>query len=390
MKPHSRTSKKLKPKQSVNQTTPKIQQNSNPKLDNQGLSSRMAHPDTLTPADVLQLQRTIGNQATRHLIQREGDDDKPKGLGGKYSETMAMLENHIGSKAKQRDLLTQDKAGQGMAKDITNQGMDGLLGQQDATASQNETISKGFQRLVEFSRFDDSANVSVLKSAEDGGLKDDQKWSVVVANSDFMKYIQKGMTINKIIPDHQVKNILGIKHNNEGSGQQSAKGTIAYGGNKVGGSVAHEQNYDGLSGSQSVSNFGLDYGGYTDTDKDGKKVKLQGNEAVDDYTWGGLSSYVKESGDGKLQGVENVFYVKVKIPDKEMDKVKVPIHQNIIDFASQKKAEITGQLASYPALIQQAEENGANITEIIRSLKAKLVILDRFLKYALFSSNQWC
>ena len=57
-----------------------------------------------------------------------------------------------------------------------------------------------------------------------------------------------------------------------------------------------------------------------------------------DKGWAGLSPYVKEvgrdnKGHAKLDTVRNVFYVKVQVPEKELPKFKVPLHESILEYA---------------------------------------------------------
>ena len=112
-------------------------------------------------------------------------------------------------------------------------------------------MSQTLTDLVKPTKYDDTASASVLELANgDKDLQDDQIWNQGVVNSKFMSYIQPGMKINKIIPDSLIQNILNTKQN-------SSKGT------RVGGSVAHEMNYNqGLTGEEATPNFGLDYGGF--------------------------------------------------------------------------------------------------------------------------------
>lgn len=335
-------------------------------------------PHLLTASDVLQLQRTIGNQAANRLLAGAPDLSVQREFDPK---TVALLEQHIGARARQQALIAKDKQGQGMAEGRVRTGRSDLSASPgDPTAGQRIAISAALRRLVDFTRYDDLSSVSVLAEADKGGLSDADKWDVIKVNSDFMSYIEDGMTINKIIPDSTVRNILET-------------GKMSQFGNSVGGSVAHEMNYNqGLTGTQAVSNFGLDYAGYTDM-MGGRQVKLENGKVVDQYgQWGGHSPYVKKtgmerSGRDVVEAVENVFYVKVTLQDKDIAKVKVPIHGSIIQFAADKKAEIVAALQDGSALSSMAAEMGGSEEEIAAMLQKKLEILDRFLNVAHFSSS---
>ena len=399
-------------------------------------------PYALTPDDVLALQRTVGNAAVNHMLAEQNPPREQLALqarraldwGGLFSAgpaghapvqrapdtgatpipvgtsavptshlqrtpttqatgqqpvlqrafdpaTVAMLEKHMGAKARQQVLIAQDKQGQGMAEERARSGRADISSSTaDPTATQREEISAALRRLVEFTKYDDLSSVSVLVDAAQGGLSNADKWDIITVNSDFMRYIEDGMTINKIIPDSSVRSILD-------NGQMSQFG------NSVGGSVAHEKNYgQGLTGAQAVSNFGLDYGGYTDV-VGGKQVNLEKGKEVAQYgDWGGHSSYIKRtgldrSGRNTMAAVPNVFYVTVQLQGTDIAKVKVPIHDNIITFAASTKADILATLQDGTALSALAANLGGSEQEVNAVLKKKLAILDRFLSVALFSST---
>jgi hypothetical protein len=216
-------------------------------------------------------------------------------------------------------------------------------------ATFKESLNELDSKKDEYLRFDELSSVSVLLEADKGGLSDNDKKTIIKINSEFMDLIKEGMVINKIIPDFKVVNLLKSGNMNTDSKKEVETGKKADGSNlfnnAIQGSAADKNNYDdGLTGAEAVSNFGLDYGAYKDKkinpDGSESKVKLEGNKEVADYTWGGLSSYVREvapDNDGKeLKAVKNVFYVDVKLPRINVDNVKVPIHQNIIDFAEKE------------------------------------------------------
>jgi hypothetical protein len=278
-------------------------------------------------------------------------------------------------------LIAGDKAGQGMAEALVRTGrhdaFDPAVAGGAAPEAQPKAISDSLRRLVEFVKFDDAASLSVLASASEGGLSDADKWNVIKVNQEFMRLIRPGLTINKIIPEEAVRGILAGR-------------ALRSEGNKIKGSVAHRLNYDqGLTGAQSVSNFGLDYGGYTDV-RGGQVVKLEGGKEVADYgQWGGLSPYVKKTGTDQqgratLQAVQNVFYVQMDIPAKDMDQVKVPVHKNIMEFAQQQHFQLKVALEVDPDIINQMrEELGAASNDEVRELlQKKLDSLKKFLDLA--------
>lgn len=339
-------------------------------------TTKQSTPPAKRQSDVAQLQGLVGNQQVLRMLEHESNLQRVLD-----PDVVSKLEAHIGAKSKQRDLLTQDKAGQGMAKALVNEGMESLTTGKEGNEAEKQGVSQAITRLVNFTRFDDSAGISVLKDAQNGGLSDAQKWNAIVVNSEFMDYIQPGMTINKIVPEWTINTILE-------QGKMNAQF-----GNTVMGSVAHEMNYEGgLTGEQSVSNFGLDYGGYSDK-KGSKEVKLNNSQEVSDFSkGGGLSPYTKQLANkkgqsDKIQGVQNVFYVKLDLPASAIPHVKVPIHSNIIDFAKTKQAEMTAALQDGTALAQMAEAMGGSVDEVRKSLEKKLELVTKFLANAHFSNN---
>ena len=305
------------------------------------------------------------------------------------------MEKHIGSKASQQKLVSGEGHGQEMAEQLARGGdgknenvnnftagegqynkswfgfgsdwnkKKGGAVEQEATP---EVMSQTLMNLVRLTKYDDTASASVLELANGGqDLQDEQMWNLVVVNSKFMSYIQKGMTINKIIPDETVQNVLNIKQNH------------AQFGTSVAGSVAHEKNYDqGLTGEEATANFGLDYGGY----KDGT-LKADGT-AADKYAH---SSYVYDTAaDDKgrtLKAVPNVFYMKIAIPDENLDGVKVPVHGNVKNWAESKLLDIQTTIGDPVLLPKLAEETGAkDSAEMLTSLSKKIEILTQFIEKA--------
>ena len=229
-------------------------------------------------------------------------------------------------------------------------------------------MSQTLMNLVRLTKYDDTASASVLELANGGqDLQDEQMWNLIVVNSKFMSYIQSGMTINKIIPDETVQNVLNIKQN------------TAQWGTSVGGSVAHEKNYDqGLTGEEATANFGLDYGGYQ-----AGTLKADGTEAGSPTH----SSYVYDTAaDDKgrtLKAVPNVFYMKVAIPENKLADVKVPVHGNVKNWAESKLLDIQTTIGDPVLLPKLAEESGAKDSgEMLSSLSKKIEILTQFLAKA--------
>jgi hypothetical protein len=330
-------------------------------------------------------------------VQREVDKDSMS-----TDDAKAALAGHIGAKARQQQLISGNKHGQEMAEDIAR-GNDGEFGPQQGNVFERgggdytkgfkqtghgkykkgwkesgaadpesevspEKMSQTLMNLVALTKFDDTASVSVLELAKGGtDLKDKDMWNLIVVNSQMMTYIQPGMTINKIIPDNSVSDVLEV-------GQTSKW----FNSSQVGGSVASDKNYgQGLTGEESIANFGLDYSGYKEgTLKSDGKTSAAGGE---------LPQYVyedKEAHHGpNLTAVPNVFYVNIKLPEESIKDVKVPVHGNVQSWAIAKYTEISNLLKpGNAAIATMAEEAGASEAQMASKLNDKLLILDRFIK----------
>ena len=284
---------------------------------------------------------------------------------------IAMLEKHIGSKASQQKIVAGKKHGQGMAEELARGGDGKNKNVNNFTAGGGqaapEVMSQTLMNLVRLTKYDDTASASVLELANGGqDLQDEQMWNLIVVNSKFMSYILPGMTINKIIPDSTIQTILEIKQNDK-------RGTL------VGGSVAHEKNYDqGLTGEEATANFGLDYGGYQ-----AGTLKADGTMAKADAH----SLYVYDTAaDDKgrtLKAVPNVFYMKIAIPENKLADVKVPVHGNVKSWAENKLLDIQTTIGD-PVLLQTlAEKAGAKDSgEMLTSLSKKIEILTQFIARA--------
>ena len=317
--------------------------------------------------------------------------------GASFADAKKSLSGHIGAKARQQELVMGGKHGQGMAEDIAL-GNDGAgAGQGDAFGGGGsykqgfkqkghgqyqkgwkqtgeadpesevspEKMSKTLMDLVALTQFDDTASASVLELANKGtDLADRQMWNLILVNSKMMTYIQPGMKINKIIPDFQVRNVMTV-------GQ-----TTMEWGSAIGGSVASAQNYEGLTGEEAISNFGLDYSGYGEgtTNWDGSKSAAGG----------ALPQYVFKDGADKegrtLNTVKNVFFINITLPQDAEKDAKVPVHPNVRNWALAKLANINEMLASPQLLEAAAQEAGATAQEMAAKLAEKLAVLQLFLE----------
>jgi hypothetical protein len=331
-------------------------------------------PDASTSSgqELLAHELTHTIQQSAGSVQRELDADAKE-----------MLEGHIGAKARQQQLVagvrTQGKGGlkgkhgQEMAEEIARGGRDkdgqsvDNFGKGDVDAP---AMSKTLMGLVALTKYDDTASASVLELAmkKDGGkdLSDPQMWNLIVVNSRMMSYIEPGLTINKIIPDSQVQNVLKIKQIDASRNSTS-----------VGGSVAHEMNYgQDLTGEEAVANFGLDYAGYREGTKksDGK----DGAGGSSPYLYKNRKTKDKSGNDQAfLKGVPNVFYMKLQIPDQQLENVKVPVHPNVAEWAAAKLREIDFALRG-------AQWEAA---EIVSQLGQKKEILEQFIARSKVDAN---
>jgi hypothetical protein len=337
-------------------------------------------------------QHLLAHELT-HTIQQGGGVQRDVDTGStSIKDAKKALAGHIGAKSRQQQLISGNKHGQEMAEDIAR-GNDGESGPQGNAFERGdddykkvwkqtghgkyekgwktdrpEKMSQTLMNLVALTKFDDTASVSVLELAKGGtDLEDKDMWNLIVVNSQMMTYIQPGMTINKIIPDASVSDVLEV-------GQTSKW----FNSSQVGGSVASDKNYgQGLTGEESIANFGLDYSGYKEgtTASDGKTSKAGGD----------LPQYVyedKEAHHGpNLTAVPNVFYVNIKLPEESIKDVKVPVHGNVRSWAIAKYTEVSNILISgNAALATMAEKAGASEAEMASKLNDKLLILDRFIK----------
>jgi hypothetical protein len=302
------------------------------------------------------------------------------------------LEKHFNEKIRRQELVSKQKHGQGMAEQIAkggdgnNENVDNFT--KDKVAP--EAMSQNLMDLVSLTKYDDTASASVLELANEGSdLSDQDMWNLIVVNSKFMSYIKEGMTVNKIIPDDTVKHVIKYKQTSADRTDKETDYDKKRKVTKIGGSVAHEMNYNqGLTGEESIANFGLDYSGYkSDTlrsdgtsilDNQWEKRKNTDKElAHSDYVFDAAAD---EKG-RTLKAVPNVFYMKVAIPAMNLPDVKVPVHGNVQNWANNKVLEIHKILGNSFLLLKLSEKLGAvDTNEMSESLTKKLAILDLFIE----------
>ncbi len=351
-----------------------------------GRSVRRSVPPPQDRSGLLALQRSVGNRQVERMVSATAGTPVPvQRLGGLSPEQIKALEEHIGGRSRQQALLAEEgKHGQGMAEGIVQEGAGlGPASGGEPTQADRERISQQIRKLVDFVKFDDSSNLSVLADAAKGGLSDEQMWRVVTVNSEMMSQIKDGLVINKIIPDPTIESVMATGSTYKPEFAES-----------LGGSVANEANYQGLSGSEAVANFGLDYGGYSDT-RNGKRAKLEGGKEVAEYgAWGGLSPYVKETSPDQqgrsLTSVENVFYINMKVPAETLKDVRVPLHGNVLAWATRHRENLLLQRRqlSVPWVLERAQRSLAGArSEIEALIDRKLTILDTFLEHAFAPGN---
>ena len=282
------------------------------------------------------------------IEQKKVDKEKLTAKLNKHVKTQQKLQNIIHGK---------DKAGQGDIIGSLSSAANDLEDKEKTPEEQSALIMK----IATFARYENVSNKSVLakyNEEDPTSLSDVDKWSLIVGNSEFMKYIASGMTINKIIPDSALKDMAGL--------------TV------LRGSTARAQNYEGISGADAISNFGLDYSGYQTEDKSDTISKTS--------KWSGLPEYVaaKNNGDhSDLDTLKNVFYLQMTLPAKNMSMVKVPIHKNLRTFARRRLAEVLETLDMYGR--DASLRKGA--LPMVNALEEKREMLERFLKFSLFSSS---
>lgn len=331
------------------------------------------HADQAPPVQ----QAPAQDQLQDPLAQNAAQDD----LYPTPAESAQQLTPHLAERAKQQALLNTDKHGQGMAEELARKGGPGgsnLFAQGTAPLA----MSQALRDLVALTKYDSLKKKDVLLRSGEGSLTEAEKWTLAEVNNKMMQYIQPGMTINKIIPDGTVRSIVENGYMSDFGGPN----------NKVGGSVAHKMNYDqGLTGAESVANFGLDYASYTDVDYKNNPVEVKQGKALEsglkptfkkgpvpENLW--HSPYTRENDQGQLTPVENVFYVQFELPENRLDNVTVPIHPELITWAKKNLMLLKGigkldaELASrFPAAAaQELRAEAARKRSILESFLAKV------------------
>ena len=336
------------------------------KNESNGSSTGGSSSQKLSESDLMKRNKENLERREKRKKIRENNSGLEKHIQtkGKINEILDSAKNSAEEKEKLRSSVKDGqspsgtKAGQGDIEKL----LDPANELRTDIAQTPEEQSALLMKLATFSRFENVSDKSVLaKYNEDdpSSLSDLDKWALVVGNSELMEYIADNMTINKIIPDSKVKSIIEI-------GKMHPDFADA-----VGGSVANSSNYEGLKGSEAVSNFGLDYGGYQKDDKSGM--------VAGDKDWG-LSPYVEAKVKGnndELDTVKNVFYVQMKVPKAHIQNIKVPIHSNLRSYASTRLEEVQEML----------DKTGKLDKKIVKGLEDKKVILKRFLKCSTYSSK---
>lgn len=382
------------------------------------------NPHSLSHNDVLQLQRTIGNRVVTQLINREVTDlvqkfegsstnssgtssKAPVVTGGKNSisqlaqkfsgspttsnttpktpletgkRSVTQLAQKFGGstgstattqpkvgKVKVPDglqeklssvfegskLKSSHKRGQNLAEEVVH-GTDKLFdkdGELDESVANTPVTSEQIMHLVTLNNFNKIAR------KDPRSMSDEEKFTVIKANQMLSQEIKKGLKINKIIPDWQVNKRL-----NNSMGFKNPAGQFINTSNTFGGSVATEKNYKGITGSESVANFGLDYGSYQDqTTK--QPVTASGN----------ISPYLPEKSafTGKYKTVQRTYFIKVDLPDDKIQDIKVPVAQELLDFANQLVVAAT----------QVISDQGAD-KETKEKAQEKIAICQQFLAVA--------
>lgn len=308
---------------------------------------------------------------------------QPPAQGGLQDPLMVQaaqsIAPQVAEQAKRQALLNTNKHGQGMAEELARTGTPGGGPNLFDGNTTGPAMSKALRDLVALTQYDSLKRKDVLLRAGEGSLSEAEKWTLAEVNGRMMQYIQPEMVINKIIPDSKVQSILTDGYMSDFGGPN----------NKVGGSVAHHLNYEqGLTGPESVPNFGLDYAAYTDTNGAGQRVEVEQGPAgfdglkptrekgpVPANLW--HSEYVREDTQGGLTPVENVFYVQFQLPATQLANVKVPIHPSLISWAT-RKLFVLKNIGNLEAEMQ-AHFPGALGDELRASVAAKRATLEDFL-----------
>jgi hypothetical protein len=276
------------------------------------------------------------------------------------------LEAHVDGLQRGQDIVTQSKPGQVLAEKA-------VLGPNGELPVDGEARSRVLMGLADLIKYDNASHEDVVNLANAGtDLNSAQMWHVVAGNARFMDNIKPGLTINKILPDEAIGNVLA--HKQTFVDKDPRTGAVRFAGTALAGSVADERYYEKLTGEQAIANFGLDYGGYSPgTLKADTVTPAQG---------GNHSSYVvdaqPDSQGRALAAVPNVFYIKAPVPDSSLDQVKVPVHANVANWAKGKLDEINATLADDQAIKSLAQQAGGTEEEMRAKLAEKKAMLETF------------
>ena len=303
------------------------------------------------------------------------DEDEPTPVQDvlKNQTTRQALERHVSERIQHQQIVNQSKPGQVPAEEVV-----GLVGDNAFLPDGPEARTKSLMGLVELTRYDDVSGEDVTRLAQSGtDLSDPQMWNLVVGNARLMEAnIKQGLTVNKILPDETIDNVLTHKQTwvkKTGNVVDKDSSGNVIGGTMLGGSVADERYYERLTGEQAIANFGLDYGGYS-----AGTVKHD----LSDGSGGNHSSYVVDASpdsEGRtLTSVPNVFYVKVKVPDTSLDQIKVPVHGNVSKWANDKLVEVNKAIGDPSIVKDLAAKAGVKEKEMLEKLQERQKTLKTF------------
>lgn len=316
-------------------------------------------PGSLTPNDVVKLQGTLKNSTIARLIaaRRAAQMVAPTGvqrLPNVKTKSNPKFEKLLGGVLETSKLRSSHKRGQGSAEQAIygNDKLVDLAGKVDEEVANTPITTEQIMTMLTLRNFDKIARKDPKK------MTDEEKFTVVYANQILSKDIRKGVKINKIIPENQVSQRIGNT-----MGFNTPEGARVNTSLSLGGSVATEKNYENITGSESVANFGLDYGGYNDQKTGAQKDTYQ-------------SPYTAKKGDESFGTVKKVYFIKVDMPDDKVQNLKVPVAQELIDFAQDliKKSQAFISDSSW--------RKDESLVELRQKAQEKIAIAQRFLEVA--------
>lgn len=312
-------------------------------------------PGSLTPGDVRKLQTTLNNRTIARLVAARSAAPTGVQRVDVATKSNPKFEKLLSGVFETSKLRSSHKRGQGAAEQAiyNDDSLVDLSGKVNDSVANTPVTTEQIMTMITLRNFDKIARKDPKK------MNDEEKFTVIHANQILSKDIRKGVIINKIIPENQVsqrlQNTLGFTDRNSGTFVNTSL--------TMGGSVATEKNYENITGSESVANFGLDYGGYKD-----QKTKVQ----KDTYQ----SPYTAKKSDDSFSTVNRVFFIKVNMPDDKVQNLKVPVAQELIDFA-------TNLIVQSKAFISDTSWRKDESTQELRAkAQEKMVIAARFLEVA--------